>query len=607
MRVEVNLSDAVGRQAAARQPLAAGRATVSPASLHRRTASVATSGDTARRSLDPGTDQPEIAPEKAAMLQDNLEDLSEAISRTKYDEAVEQIDRGKRTAHSLVSCVSLVQHELSLVNYSSPVVNSLRMRLEECTQLLVGYIFRELSDPLINRDRLAGHVQRLIVLGYAEEAKERFLVGRSELIKAKARRIQYFGDVFAATALLSSITFDAIDVAFDWFNVSFRDPALVAGFVVWAKNEIARFCEVFAKQAFRRDLPMETVSDCVEDALNKCRRLGRCGLDLTLFLQETLGAGVKDALLSRSQLHRRRATATLDDDDFETIVPIDRPDLPSGLLSPGTRVTESFVQLTIATEALLHDARPLLLCHLSSFCVTAMLELVDGFVERLLHAFYLPARLTVQLLTLASNLDAVAQLLLPHIVAQFTAGEESTVNLSELEELQTRLAVTAETLYVVLGERAGKQAAPLDYTTYSVNRREREAPPVASEWLTLALPALSRMSRDCAPARRSLVLDTTIHTIFTVIQSAHDAQLVRFSSSGLHQFTLDLRLLLRLTGPFLTDNTKTRARDLIETAVGVVAAGDLETPLPPPDQCEHELAQLEASFAKFSLDFGSTQ
>jgi hypothetical protein len=463
---------------------------------------------------------------------------------------------------------------------------------------LASFLFIEISDSLINKSKMVSHIQKLIVLGFMEEARERFFISRSELIKAKNLKIQYYGDVFASVALLSSITFESIESAFDWFNQSFMDAKLMSAFVSWSRNEISRFCEIFSKQALRRDLSMEILAECIQDALNKCRDLGQSGLDLSIFLEDRLGETLKNSLKSRASLHLLRVDEALKNDSFEIAIAFDRPDWPKNLFPPNDayKATEASLQLVHSIEDYLKDVIPLMKTpQLASFCVEALYDFIDSFAEKFLQAYYLLERSNTQLCHIAANLEVISKVLLPNLVKKFPSNNSSLIDLHE------RLVNTSDAIYAILAETVAKSLLPTDFSGYSKISSSMNSS--ISGWVENAVPVLAKLSRDSSESHRNLTIDQCLFKILSILKSALQSELIKFpNAASLHQFVLDHKFLLHLTDKMTTAETKALYAEVVDlTTKGSV--NNLDRPIPTDSQMENQVIELEKLFSEFSIDF----
>lgn len=442
-------------------------------------------------------------------------------------------------------------------------------------------------------------IQKLIVLGFIEEARERFLIGRSELIKGKTLKIQYYGDVLASVSLLSSITFESIEKSFSLFNESFQDSKLMSAFVSWARNEISRFSNIFSRQALRRDLPMEILAECVQDALNKCRNLGQCGLDLSIFLEEALGQTLKESLKSRAAMYLLRVDEALQKDSFEVTISFDRPDWPRDLfpLRPEYKATESLVQLVQSIGIYLKDVLPLMRTpQMTSFCVVAVYDFINSFSEKFLQAFYLPNRSNTQLCHIAANVEVIAQVLLPEVLLKFPS------NGSSLADLQSRLQNTSEALYALLSDCSAKSLAPNEFSLYA-QIKASEFDSSVSDWTQKAVPILAKMARDAPDSHRNRLIDQIVFKILSIFKSALKSHLIKFpNAASLHRFFLDLKFLLHMTEQLTSPESKALHEEMVNTITREVV-NDLDRPIPSNTQIDKEIEELGKSFSEFTIDF----
>lgn len=482
------------------------------------------------------------------------------------------------------------------------MVNSLKTKFSDLRHQLASYLFIEISDSLISKSKMIEHVQKLIVLGFNEETRERFLISRSEMIKAKTLKIQYTGDVFASVALLSSITFESIEAAFDWFNESFMNEKLMSAFISWCRNEISRFCEIFSRQALRRDLSMDVLSECIQDALNKCRALGQCGLDLSIFLEECFGETLKNALKSRASIYLLRVDEALEIDSFDITIAFDRPDWPKDLFPPkdSFKATEACVQLVQNIEAYLKDVLPLMKTpQLAGFCVSAVYDFVDSFSDKFLHIFYQAGHSNTQLCHIAANIEIISQVLLPNLVEKFPSNDSS------LKDLKDRLISTSEAVYDVLAEIVSKSLVPNDFVSYSQISNSIDSS--LSAWAENAIPVLAKLSRDCSESHRLQLIDQSVFKILSILKSALQSNLIKFpNTSSIHKFNLDIKFILHVTSQMTTVETKALYEEILDMITKSVSI-DLDRPLPSTAQIQTEIDSLEKTFSEFSIDFNKNK
>jgi hypothetical protein len=493
----------------------------------------------------------------------------------------------------------LVKFDFERIDFTSPLVHSLKGKYLEMRSQLASYIFMEISDNLISRSRMSGHIQNLIVLGFVEEARERFLVSRSELIKEKTLKIQFYGNVFSSIALLASVTFESIEVSLDWYTESFREMTSMTTFVSWARNEVSRFCDIFSRQALRKDLAIDVLADCVMDSLEKCRGLGYSGLDLSIFLEDSLGETLKGALKARAAIHVLRVEEAISKDSFDLTIGTDRPDWPTEILPPNDNfeVTESLLRFVQSLQSYLSDILPLTQTpQLANFCVVAIYEFVNNFSDKFLRCFYEPERSYTQLCHIAANMESLALVLLPSLIDKMSAS-----NHANLLDLQKRLTDTSEVLYSLISDRVAKSLVPPEFSDYSRNDVQ---PDNVSDWLRSAIPVLARLARDIPKSHKAKSVDDCVYKMLSAFHGALENKLVKFSgSSGLQRFGLDLKLLTHLTCEMLEEQTSDLYGKVFEMAINSAASGDLDAPIATNLQLDSLVTKLSEDFADISLDF----
>lgn len=119
---------------------------------------------------------PDLPLDKYNRIMYMLDDLHETASIRHYDEAVEFVDQVK---------FNLTQLDATFIG--SPRMHALREELESNQQMLADYLLKEISCLLISKKEMVHFIQLLSVLGYADQARERFLSARSDFIRKKAK------------------------------------------------------------------------------------------------------------------------------------------------------------------------------------------------------------------------------------------------------------------------------------------------------------------------------------------------------------------------------------------------------------------------------------
>jgi len=114
-------------------------------------------------------EQAEISPERIDSLMSLLDRLNGDIACCAYETAAEMVDK--------------IKFELGQPDPRLPAVHQLKNRLDAHIAKLTGYLYHEITDLIISKEEMARFIQLLVLLGFADEAKEKFLAARSDFIK----------------------------------------------------------------------------------------------------------------------------------------------------------------------------------------------------------------------------------------------------------------------------------------------------------------------------------------------------------------------------------------------------------------------------------------
>lgn len=175
----------------------------------------ATAGSISKFTMAPTLNAIEVPEEVLKKVANILDNLDEYIATSQYDAAVEMVDQAK--------------YELNQFDQKSPSLTRLYIQLNKQVEKLASYLYHEISLVTISRDAMSRHIQRLVVLGLAREAREKFLASRSELIRDKMRQVKFIGDLVKVVRDVSFATFNVISSSADWYVSSFKDNFLMAG------------------------------------------------------------------------------------------------------------------------------------------------------------------------------------------------------------------------------------------------------------------------------------------------------------------------------------------------------------------------------------------
>lgn len=144
--------------------------------IHKRTKSKGASGSeptiTAAFSGGGAALSPE-AMDKLSLLTSQLDTLNAEVDRCNYEAAAELVDK--------------VKFELDQMDGRVSLVHRLGERLSTLVNKLAAYLYHEITDLIISKENMAKYIQLLVVLGFPDEAREKFLAARSDFIRERTK------------------------------------------------------------------------------------------------------------------------------------------------------------------------------------------------------------------------------------------------------------------------------------------------------------------------------------------------------------------------------------------------------------------------------------
>lgn len=143
---------------------------------HKRTKSKGAPGSDTTATATVGSGCAALSPEsmeKLSLLTSQLDTLNAEVDRCNYEAASELADKVKFELDQMDGRVSLV-HRLS-------------ERLCTLVSKLAAYLYHEITDLIISKEHMAKYIQLLVVLGFQDEAREKFLAARSDFIRERTK------------------------------------------------------------------------------------------------------------------------------------------------------------------------------------------------------------------------------------------------------------------------------------------------------------------------------------------------------------------------------------------------------------------------------------
>ncbi|RGB32769.1 Cullin repeat-like-containing domain protein [Rhizophagus diaphanus] len=234
---------------------------------------------------------------------ENLADeLDVHIATREFEQAVENIEKAKN----------------ALTNVSSPnpgKLDAIRAKMEDRVVRLSLAISRDLSNPDVKKSHVQKCTRWLLRLGYGEQARELFLVARTENIRIRTKQLKFEGDIPHYINELSLVYFTLIKNTCDWYNSAFRDMRMASGLVKWVQEEMEHYASMFKRQVYslhnRED---STIQECLRYAREHCLMLREVGLDLKFLLDNLLRFNKnKDDLSQDSRLENSEMDTVIEE------------------------------------------------------------------------------------------------------------------------------------------------------------------------------------------------------------------------------------------------------------------------------------------------------
>ncbi|PJF17464.1 hypothetical protein PSACC_02710 [Paramicrosporidium saccamoebae] len=481
---------------------------------------------------------PDVSPEKFGGMLGLLDELNEDTDKCHYDKAVEIVDK--------------IKYEIAQMDPRASSLHILNQRLQNQVTKLANYLYHEISDLIIGKEAMSKHIQRLVVLGFPDEAREKFLAARSDFIKERTK----YRDTNGTLSFVDICGMWGTASA-DWYVSSFKDHTMTAGslavvsdgigFVFWVKLEINHYVNMIVKQVFKgNDIDFRLIGDCVSIARRQCSSLRSIGLDFNFYLDDQLMPHINHCLLGyQSQCEEKVKEALSEDDFLEDKVEAARQQ--SDFNAHGVAgITISTVQFYRIVVDFLNDVEPLLLDETSEVLVTRLTSLIENYATGLLQRTYSTIPATANL-NIIANLSFISSSFLPSLTRQLE--ERFNRPFADAARLFARLDATIGAMERMFAEQTAKRMVP-ELSLASEGNMENEAD--LSPWLVSLLPLYGKISRDSGDRRTSLMpslLECILAEMTAMIEKS-----THIGSQGLQQLLLDLHFLLLASAPFLSQN-----------------------------------------------------
>lgn len=166
-------------------------------------------------------------------------------------------------------------------------VESLTGRLNHLRPALIGQLAHDLSSPDLRKAGASRLVALLSRLDSADLARDTFLRSRREVMMQRVRGIKCDGDTTIYVSELAIVCFTILRHTSDWYMtafkenkmasgmvlMAFRQPCLLSGFIVWAKEQIETFADMFRRQVYAPTIPEGVSDECMRVVASHNRKV----------------------------------------------------------------------------------------------------------------------------------------------------------------------------------------------------------------------------------------------------------------------------------------------------------------------------------------------
>ncbi|XP_067945624.1 exocyst complex component 8-like [Watersipora subatra] len=297
-------------------------------------------------------------------LKEVPEDLDVLIAQRDFEGAVDQIYE--------------VNAKLQEVMVKSPVLREYSARVDQRVKQLTDILMQEL---LVSPERTmrAGTnsartaVTQLIRLGKSAQACQLFLKNRSTVIRYNMRQLKIEGATNLYIRRLCEMFFGTLQETCKEFYKAFPSEfyGCFSGVIVWAREELEAFVEVYKRQVFGSKSGIPTIAECVGIARTSCIKLQDVGLDLEFIFNSLISEDVERCALDHTNNFLLKSKQRAEEDNWQPMQFTHRNKLNSLL---DTMINAGFTDI----ESLVYDGLYISLTENSlTFCRTVILFLDD--------------------------------------------------------------------------------------------------------------------------------------------------------------------------------------------------------------------------------------
>ncbi|KAJ3181357.1 exocyst complex component exo84 [Gaertneriomyces sp. JEL0708] len=248
-----------------------------------------------------------LTPAEASYLLSLADDLDVLIAHRDFEQAVSLLTKARTILAPLAT-------------QDSPRLKQIRSMLESRKQTLAKLVSLDLANPVASKVQVQSHIGKLLRLGLGSAARDFFLSARTEVLRHKIRSLKIDGDIPSYIHALAATVFRLLRNTAEWYDASFADDTMSAGFIQWVRRELEYFALIVRKQVFSDAGPSwEEVVECLGHVVESSQQLRDVGLEMGFLMEELFEGDVRAAMEAYANMSRELVLKALRKDTFSTV------------------------------------------------------------------------------------------------------------------------------------------------------------------------------------------------------------------------------------------------------------------------------------------------
>ncbi|ORX93838.1 hypothetical protein K493DRAFT_315777 [Basidiobolus meristosporus CBS 931.73] len=519
----------------------------------------------------------------------------------------------QREFEAAVHCSEEARKILRLCTAEGTQMKAVNKRIEDRVANLVSVISHDMMNPMLTKSQNCANVSWLLRLGYPDKAKEAFLGGRSSTIRHRTRQIQLEGDVTRYIKELFLVVFTLIRNTCEWFMASFRDASMSSALVKWVKEEIEKYAEIFRKQMFHHEQPMQVIADGLNYASEQCKKLREVGVDLSFLIDKIFLPNLVETISNHEKRYLDGFNRELSKDTFELVSLDVISQDPYSLLDKDSRLTTSSFYFYKSVFSFVKEIAVISNPTLYPKVIGSIVALFEGYLKNLMIHCKSSSLSDQQSFGIVADASFILESVLPSVAAYLSELYHGSI--SELQGLKSRMSGYQSTLTDIYCLRRCHSLVESTYRFADIDYSQSEdigEDAVPCDQIIKLILDMHDISLEAAqwPLNRSLFIAGIIEQFFRTMNDApcwegDDHQPRAFGYGGVHQLVLDIHFFLKVTDEFITQSTTKAANAICERALRMYFAQNPASKLPLKtaqwydERVAHLMKELGSEFSQF--------